>query len=106
MTWGGGGCEKPKLEICLHLWEQPCTPTEKGTLVGKGAEATGPRPCPDPGLEAYLTSQANAKEKADSAWGWGDAGFLEVSLETKGLSIHCADNPGELPSSELGQRGF
>lgn len=72
LGWGAGGCEKPKLEICLHLWEQPCTPTEKGTLVGKGAEATGPRPCPDPGLEAYLTSQANAKEKADAAWGWGD----------------------------------
>lgn len=79
---GGGevGCALPKLEICLHLWEQPCTPTQKGTLIGKGAEATGPQPCPDPGLEAYLTSQTNAKEKADAGWGWGDSGFLEVSL--------------------------
>lgn len=65
---------------------------------------SGPRPCPDPGLEAYLTSQTNAKEKADARWGWEDLKVprWRFKWKDKGLSIHCACNTGKLPSSELG----
>lgn len=77
----------------------PAPPTQKGTLAGKGAEATGPQPCPNPGLEAYLTSQTNAKEKADVGWGWGDSGFLEVSLERQRDSPFIVQiRPGNFPT--------
>lgn len=41
-------------------------------------------------------------------WGWEDLSFLAGDLigKTKGLSIHCVDNTGVLPNSELGLRLF
>lgn len=72
---------------------------------------------PDPGLEAYLSPQTNAKEKADAGWAGlglaglgvrGFEGFLAGGLigKTKGLSIHCAHKTGVLSNSELGLRPF
>lgn len=100
------GCEQPEVESCTQLWEQPHTPTHKGATVGRGRGHK--RPHPGPGLEAYLSPQTNAKEKADVGWGWEDLSFLAGDLigKTKGLSIHCADTTGVLPNSELGRRLF